>query len=189
MRIRNLITALLATLLAATLAAGTANASAVGTPVPTLHAQVGTIITKSGNVSLNPALNPLLSPSTALAGHMSPAEAVQAWCNVSLAAPFQVTSGGTLYGQSRYTGCSTPAPQACRLVVDLMRGNPLTGGATVGHGDSGWRSCSGYVNAPTSCAFSVVKQPFYTIVSLEVEYLGLYGTNVGQSSVAYLNCH
>ncbi|MEY9877928.1 hypothetical protein ABH931_007452 [Streptacidiphilus sp. MAP12-33] len=190
MRIRSLTTALGAAALATTLAAGTASASAATAPTtPTLHAQVGTIITQSGKAHLNPALNPLLSPASAQVTPMNPTDAVGAWCNVNLEAPFQVTSGGAVYGQSKYTGCSTPGPQACRLVVDLMRGNPLTGGANVGHGDSGWKSCSGYVNAPMNCAFSVVKQPFYTIVSLEVEYLGRYGTNVGQSSVANLNCH
>ncbi|MEY9849721.1 hypothetical protein [Streptacidiphilus sp. MAP5-3] len=189
MRIRNLITTLFAALLAATFAASATTASAATAPVPIVHAQVGTVITKSGHVTIDPALNPNINPVAAPASSQRPGAGIEAWCNVTAAEPFQVTSGGTVYGQSKYAGCSTPAPQACRLVVDLERGSPLTGGANVGHGDSGWRSCSGYVNAPTSCVFSVVKQPFYTIVSLEAEYLGVYGTNVGQSAVAYLNCH
>jgi hypothetical protein len=113
------------------------------------------------------------SGSTGRAVAKSPTEAV--WCTFQGEKPFQVTHGGPLYAQGHYTGCSTPAPDQCRVQVDLQEYVRDGYWRAVKHKDSGWTRCSGRYTTPgLTCVHDGERETYNTQVTLQVEYHGRF---------------
>ncbi|KJY42377.1 hypothetical protein VR41_07995 [Streptomyces sp. NRRL B-1568] len=102
--------------------------------------------------------------------------AASVWCTFQGEKPFQVTRGGPLYAQGYYTGCSTPAPDQCRVQVDLQVYVRDGYWRAVKHKDSGWTRCSGRYTTPgLTCVHDGEKETYNTQVTLQVEYHGRFG--------------
>lgn len=92
-----------------------------------------------------------------------------------------------MYAQGGVTSCSSPAPTACKMTVDLLTPSITVGVLASNH--SNWVPCKGLkVDAKFTCHTTPGKSGFYSQVTLQTEVGTAYDSDTINSGTVEYFC-
>jgi hypothetical protein len=130
-------------------------------------------MTGAANAASSPSRSQARATVTAPAGHTKPAivGVGDVGCDFGAVTPYQIVSGGTVYGQAVTTYCTDPPPVDCKMSAQMFKQTPAGSGLwlEVASTAPGWTTnCNIKITMFYKCVGAIEKSAFYTQAQLIV---------------------